>query len=92
LRKFKVLLSETARRQLKALPTNLRDRVKSSLARLGEDPFKPRPKADIKMLRGPHRYYFRLRVGDYRAIYVIEDDKVMVAKIILRSKAYDWLD
>jgi mRNA interferase RelE/StbE len=92
LTKFEVLLSDTARRQFKDIPMDLQERVRAALSMLSQEPYRPRPKADIKKLKGPTRNYYRLRVGDYRAIYVIEGDKVMVAKILLRSKAYHWLD
>ncbi|MFA5772463.1 MAG: type II toxin-antitoxin system RelE/ParE family toxin [Thermoplasmata archaeon] len=90
--KFEILVSETARRQIEDLPENLRKRVKSALSVLSEDPYRPRPKADIKKLRGPTKNYFRLRIGEYRAIYVIEGNRVLVAKVLLRSKAYDWIE
>lgn len=89
---FEILVSETARRQIKDLPENLRERVKSALSVLSEDPYRPRPKADIKKLRGPTKNYFRLRIGEYRAIYVIEGNKVLIAKVLPRSKAYDWIE
>ena len=92
MRKHDVLISDTARRQLNDLPEKQRERVRAALFGLADDPFRPRPKADIKPLRGPNRNYYRLRIGEYRAIYVVEGDKVLVAKILARSKAYDWLD
>jgi mRNA interferase RelE/StbE len=89
---YKVLLSETARAQLKRLPNKLQKRIKKALSELGTDPYKPRPKCDIKKIKGPKRYYYRLRIGNYRAIYVVDDKKVKVAKILPRSKAYDWIE
>jgi mRNA-degrading endonuclease RelE of RelBE toxin-antitoxin system len=74
------------------LESSIQDRIKKALALLKDDPFTPRPKADIKKLKGPRRDYFRLRIGDHRAIYVIEEKRVFVAKILPRSKAYDWVE
>ena len=90
--RYEVLLSETAHRQLLALPAEQRERVKSALSELEDDPYRPRPKADIKRLKEPSRSYYRQRIGDLRAIYVVKGRKVLVAKILPRSKAYDWLD
>ena len=90
--KYEVLLSETAIRQLKRLPPDLQKRIKKALTELRAEPFKPRAKADIKKLKGPKRDYYRLKVGDYRAIYVVEGKSVLVAKILPRSKAYDWIE
>ena len=90
--KYEVLLSETALRQYKRLSSEMRKRVKSNLAELKNDPYKARPKADIKKLKGPKRDYYRLRIGNYRALYVVEEKKVKVAKILPRSSAYDWIE
>ncbi len=92
MRKYRVFLSDTAVRQLRALQVKTRTRIKEALTELGDDPFRPRSKADIKRLKRPHREYFRLRIGNYRAIYVVEGHRVLVAKILLRSKAYEWLE
>jgi len=92
LTRYEVLLSETARRQLENLPVNLQERVKDALIELCEDTYRPRPKADIKKLKGPKRDYYRLRIGNYRAIYVVEGNDVKVAKILPRNSAYDWIE
>ncbi|MFW6141259.1 MAG: type II toxin-antitoxin system RelE family toxin [Candidatus Saliniplasma sp.] len=90
--RYEVLLSETAKKQLKKLPIDLKEHIKDKLAQLYEDPYYSRPKADIKKLKGPDRDYYRLRIGDYRAIYVVEAHNVKVAKVLHRSKAYEWID
>ena len=92
MKRYEVLLSETAARQLRDLPADFSDRTRRALAKLAEDPFRGRPGVDIRRLRGPRRDYFRLRAGDYRAIYVVVEDRVLVAKVLPRSKAYEWLD
>jgi len=92
LMKYNVLLSDTARRQLKSLHVEMQQRIKRVLVELSEDPYHSRPKADIKKLVGPKIGYYRLRMGNYRAIYVIKEKDVLVAKILSRSKAYDWLE
>ena len=89
---YEVLLSETACRQLRGLPVDVADRIKVALMELAKDPYRPRPKVDIKRLKGPKRDYFRLRIGDHRAIFVVDGRRVMVAKVLPRSKAYEWLD
>jgi mRNA interferase RelE/StbE len=90
--KYRVLLSETARRQLKSLHIDVQERIKRALTKLNEDPYRSRSKGDIKKLIGPNREYYRLRIGNYRAIYVVEGRDVLVAKILLRSKAYQWIE
>ncbi len=90
--RYEVLLSETAIRQLGAIPPELREHIKRSLGELKDDPYRSRPRADIKRLKGTKRDYYRIRIGSYRAIYVIEGYEVRVAKILPRSKAYGWID
>jgi mRNA interferase RelE/StbE len=92
LTRYEVLLSETARKQLTDLPEAVQQRIKQAMAELKVDPFRPRPKADIKRLKGPDRDYYRQRIGDFRVIYVVEGQKVLVAKILPRSKAYNWIE
>ncbi|MCK5562303.1 MAG: type II toxin-antitoxin system RelE/ParE family toxin [Thermoplasmata archaeon] len=90
--KFRVFISETARRQLNSLHPDMRKQIKKKLRKLEEDPYRARAKVDIKKLKGPNKDYFRLRIGNYRAIYVIDGNKVKIAKILPRSKAYDWIE
>ena len=92
MKRFEVLLSETARRQLRDLPPDLQMQIKGNLKELRKDPYRPRPRTDIKKLKGPKRDYYRLRIGAFRAIYVIEGYNVMIAKILPRSRAYDWIE
>jgi mRNA interferase RelE/StbE len=92
LTRYEVLLSQTAVRQLRALPSRARARVRKALRELEDDPFRSRPRADIRRLRGPSRDYLRLRVGDHRAIFAVEGRRVLVVKVLPRSRAYDWLD
>jgi len=74
------------------LPPEIQERVKEKLKELKISPYKAGPKMDIKKLKGPKRFYYRLRIDDHRAIYVIDGNRVLVAKILPRDKAYDWID
>ncbi|MEM8717802.1 MAG: type II toxin-antitoxin system RelE/ParE family toxin [Cyanobacteria bacterium P01_G01_bin.39] len=51
----------------------------------------PRSHPNIKPLKGSYSGYYRYRVGDYRVVYSIEDELVMVTVIIIahRSKVYE---
>ncbi|MFQ5815422.1 MAG: type II toxin-antitoxin system RelE/ParE family toxin [Candidatus Hydrothermarchaeaceae archaeon] len=89
---YKVLLNPKAYGELKSLPVELSVRIKDGLKNLRKDPYKARSGADIKPLHGtssPRLY--RLRVGDYRAIYWVDEknSEVLVEKIAPRRKAYD---
>lgn len=91
--KFSILFSKTAEKQINDLDKQTKERIHTALKELEIDPFQPRPKADIKKLHKMSKHQFsRLRVGNYRVIYTIEDTDVKIIKIIPREKGYDWLD
>jgi mRNA interferase RelE/StbE len=78
---------------LSLLDTRQKARIKDVLSNLEDDPFRRRPSADIKKLVAPGELVlFRLRIGDYRAIYFVIDKEVKVTEIIHRSKGYKWLE
>jgi mRNA interferase RelE/StbE len=90
---YKVFLSQTALSQLSLLDSKQKRRVKESLRNLEENPFQRRSGADIKKLVTPDEpSLFRLRIGDYRAIYFVVNSKIKVTEIIHRSKGYKWLE
>jgi len=83
--KYAVQLSPAARRQLKRIPTPMVRRIKEAIDLLAED---PRPQGYKKLVY--YTEYFRYRVGNYRIIYQIADDVliVTVVEIIDRRDAY----
>ncbi len=68
----------------------LRSRIIRALRNLQKDPFQSRSGADIARLIGTKgsQDLFRLRVGDYRAIYAVEDNIVYVTDLFRREKGY----
>jgi mRNA interferase RelE/StbE len=74
-----------ALRHLAALPKSDQERITQRIDALADDPRPPGAKA----LQGQHGLY-RLRSGDYRIIYKIEDDRllVLVIKIGHRRDVY----
>ncbi|MFH0837086.1 MAG: type II toxin-antitoxin system RelE/ParE family toxin [Candidatus Aenigmatarchaeota archaeon] len=89
---FKILVSETAQKALAELDVKTSTKIKSVLKELSLDPFRSRSGVDIKKLHGCKEVMYRLRVGDFRAIYFIEENNVKVTDIIPREKGYDWLN
>lgn len=51
----------------------------------------PRSHPNIKPLKGSYAGYYRYRVGDYRVVYSIKDELVVVNVILIahRSKVYE---
>lgn len=90
---FSVLISESASKFIQSLDTKTQERIKKALSGLKEDPFKRRSGADIKKIEGSHNpTFYRIRVGDYRAIYTVDINSVKITKIIHRERGYSWLD
>jgi mRNA interferase RelE/StbE len=82
---YRVDILPSARRELAALPLKDRTRVDKRILSLGEN---PRP-VGSKKLTGEDDLY-RLRVGDYRVIYQVQDKVllVLVVKIGNRREVY----
>ena len=66
---------ERAVKQLRAIPQPAALTVLRALALVGDDP--RRPDSNLKKLVG-HKDRYRLRVGDYRVIYDIHDEQLVI--------------
>lgn len=84
-------LHRTVANSLGRLEPKLRERIKSALRKLADDPYQPRAGVDIIRLIGTkgRQDLYRLRVGDYRAIYAIENKVIYVTDLFHRGKGYD---
>ena len=73
-------------------PTSKR-RVKATLADLAKSPKPAGPHALVKRLDAPGSgaAVFRLKIGDYRAVYVIRGPEIRVLRVFDRDQGYDWL-
>jgi mRNA interferase RelE/StbE len=65
---YSVSITPAARRELGSLPRQAQVRVATKIGELAAD---PRPRG-VKKLRGEVELY-RVRVGDYRVVYQIDD-------------------
>jgi mRNA interferase RelE/StbE len=72
--------------ELERLPGKMIERIFPKLEGLASE---PRP-AGCKKLKGGQREW-RIRVGDYRVVYTIDDEKLLVSvmRIRQRSEVYD---
>lgn len=82
---YTVSLQRQAAKELAALPATVQKRIVKSLARLAEN---PQGAAQVVPLQGSP--FYRLRVGDYRVVFAIDDDVlvVLVVKIGHRRDVY----
>lgn len=79
-------LSEAALRGLRRMPEPMRSRMAEAIESLGDDPYP----AGNKLLHGPHKGRRRIRIGDYRAIYEVDEASriVAIARIGNRRNVY----
>lgn len=82
---YRVEIAPPALRALGALPRKVQDRIRPRIDALAAD---PRPRRSEK-LEGEESLY-RIRMGDYRVIYHVEDDRlvVLVVRVAHRRDAY----
>ena len=76
----RIELRPAAARALRKLDPAIRLRIRGAIALLADD---PRPPAS-RPLRG--RPGYRVRVGDYRIIYTIADDVLLIVVVSLRHR------
>jgi mRNA interferase RelE/StbE len=69
---YQVNLPKTVQKQLNILPQELKQRILKTLVQLQEE---PRPVNSLQMKGGQG---FRLRIGDYRVLYDIDDGNKIV--------------
>jgi mRNA interferase RelE/StbE len=85
-----IRLHPSAAKFLDGLDRGVKNRIKATLRQLENDPLRSRPGADIKILKGTkgRQNFFRLRIGNYRAIYAVDEKIVWVTEIFHRGKGY----
>jgi mRNA interferase RelE/StbE len=84
--KYRVALAASAEKELNALPSSVIARI---IPRLEDLASSPRPDGCKKLKQGDNEW--RIRVGDYRVIYELDDaaKTVDVTRIAHRREAYD---
>ncbi len=82
--RYRVLIKRSAARELEALPKKDRLRVAGRIGALAADPRPP----GCEKLSGDDK--FRIRQGDYRILYSVDDDgpAVVVVRIAHRREVY----
>lgn len=82
---YSVVLTKTAQKQLDKLPDQVADTLLDAIEKLAGD---PRPEG-CKKLKG--RSGYRVRKGDYRIIYDIQDDVLIVEVVAVghRRQIYE---
>lgn len=89
---FQIVFKKSAQKELAKLPSQIGRRIQIAIDGLSQD---PRPHGYVQLTefelpsQDPKSLY-RIRVGDYRIIYTIEEEviTVTIVKINHRSKIY----
>ena len=79
--RYRIEITKAAARDLRALPANILKRVDARILSLAEE---PRPDG-VKKLAGVEDLY-RVRVGDYRIIYEIQDAVILTTIVRTRHR------
>ena len=84
--KYSIEIKKSARKELGALDDALFTRIDRKILALADD---PRP-AGCKKLRG-YKDQWRIRIGDWRVVYFIDDDgkRVTIARVAHRREIYE---
>ncbi len=82
---YELVVPRRVRKAVARLPENVYGRVSRAIDRLVEE---PRPHGCI-MMRGEEDLW-RIRVGDYRVVYAIDDERrvVEILKVAHRRESY----
>ena len=84
---YSVILSQKVDKFLNKLDSGVRDRIEERLKRLVKNPIP----SDAKFIfRVEGEKVFRYRIGDFRALYKVKEDKktILIVKIDKRPKVY----
>ena len=74
--RYIVRLKPSADKEIKALPVATQSRIVAAINRLADN---PRPRGCAKLQRSDDRW--RIRVGDYRVVYTIMVDQLIVTVV-----------
>lgn len=82
---YNISFKKSAEKDLRRIDKKQISRIISAIQELSSNPF---PNSSRKLV-GSHRTY-RLRIGDYRAIYIVSEDlkEIEIQKIRHRKEAY----
>jgi mRNA interferase RelE/StbE len=83
---YKILFKKEAAKSLTKLPRNVAQTIREKLENIAANPYADHP--NVKKLQGREGY--RLRVGDWRVIYEIQNAQlvILVLKVAPRGEVY----
>lgn len=90
---YKIIIVESATKELKRIPVKMQNRIFEKIQALADEP-KPhgyKKLTNFDMPSSDQYDYYRIRVGDYRVIYTIENEQItiFIMKIAHRKDVYE---
>lgn len=73
---YQIEFTSSASKQLKKLPDDIQQKIKIQVEELAKE---PRPDEVVKLKN--YEYTYRVRVGNYRVLYEIQDE-LLIVKVI----------
>ena len=81
--KYKLVYTQRAERDIKKLESKIKDRIGKALIRYSEEPLRY-----AENLSDPILGEYRFRIGDYRVIFDIERNEIIVLRVGHRREIY----
>jgi mRNA interferase RelE/StbE len=81
--KYRLVYTRRAERDIKQLDLNIKERIGRALLRYSEEPLKYAEK-----LSDPILGEYRFRIGDYRVIFDLEGNEIVVLRVGHRREIY----
>lgn len=79
---YQIEFTRQAAQALRTMPRNIATTLRTKIDALSVDPYAPN--ANAKKLQGREGY--RLRVGDWRVLYQLEDDRLIVLVLAIKPR------
>ena len=79
---YEIVFSRSARKELEGLDDRIAIRVLNRIEKLGAEPLP----GGVRKLRGSTNLW-RLRIGDYRVVYSVDDDRRLVDIVAVRHRS-----
>lgn len=83
--KYKLLYSQHAVKDIKKLDSVVKKRIKKALEKFGQRPF-----FYAKKLTSSRIGQYRWRVGNYRIVFDVDKEKIIILRVGHRREIYDW--
>jgi len=80
---YKIVFTKRAMRDISKLEPEIKEKLGDALRRYGEDPLNY-----ARKMVDPSLGNYRFRIGDYRVIFDIEGDEIIVLRVGHRKEIY----